>query len=178
MPDPLTEKTESLLGDITAELEDLRGQFFGKTIDKPTDPEGVDEQEEVQHYPGSKRLRRAVLADAPAPTTVQEDDEEFVGWDANPQVHFVNGEPKEFFTIGALAEALNRKPVTIRSWEAKGVFPKARFRTPGEKGRRLYTRAQVEGVIKAAAEEGLMDPEARKPITEAFTRKVVEVWKQ
>ena len=33
--------------------------------------------------------------------------------------------PAEFFDIGALAEALGRKPVTIRSWEDKKIIPKA-----------------------------------------------------
>jgi hypothetical protein len=76
-----------------------------------------------------------------------------------PRVLTIKGVPTEFFTIGALAAALERRPVTLRAWESEGVLPHAQFRTPppqGEqvpgkavKGQRLYTRRQAELVIAA-----------------------------
>lgn len=68
-------------------------------------------------------------------------------------------ETKKMYTIGALSEALGNKPVTIRSWEAKGWLPKATYRTskprgeqvPGKtvQGKRLYSQEQVMFLVKA-----------------------------
>ena len=79
----------------------------------------------------------------------------------------VNGIKKRFYTIGALASALNRKPVTIRSWESKGWLPSASFRTPpprseqipgkAVKGRRLYSEAQIVFLVEAAMQYALND---------------------
>lgn len=70
-----------------------------------------------------------------------------------------DGKPENFYTIGALAQALNRSPVTVRSWEQKGWLPSPKFRTqapksaqlPGKavKGKRLYTEAQVVFLVEA-----------------------------
>jgi len=72
----------------------------------------------------------------------------------------VGGQDREFYTVGELARALQRKPGTVRMWEHKGWIPKANYRTPspeGEqlpgresKGRRLYSREQVEFLVEAA----------------------------
>lgn len=69
------------------------------------------------------------------------------------------GVPTKMYTIGSVAKLLGRQPVTIRSWEMKGWLPKQRLRTrrpeasgiPGKKpkGRRLYTRNQVEFLMEA-----------------------------
>lgn len=76
------------------------------------------------------------------------------------QEYLVGGVPKRFYTIGALAQALNRKPVTIRSWESKGWIPPASFRTPPpkssqlperpSKGRRLYSESQIVFLVEAS----------------------------
>lgn len=70
------------------------------------------------------------------------------------KIYRIKGEDVELFTIGDLSAALNKRPVTIRMWESKGWIPRANWRSPapqGEqipgkpaKGRRLYTRRQVE----------------------------------
>lgn len=75
------------------------------------------------------------------------------------KVYKINGEQVELFTIGEVAKAIGRKPVTIRMWESRGWIPRANYRTPkpiGQqvpgkevKGRRLYTRSQVEFLAKA-----------------------------
>lgn len=71
----------------------------------------------------------------------------------------VNGEDVLFFSIGELAKALGRSPVTIRMWESSGWLPKATYRTPKPKGeqipnkivqgRRLYSLEQVEFLLAA-----------------------------
>jgi len=76
-----------------------------------------------------------------------------------PTFYTINGVRQEFYTVGQLAKLLNRKPVTIRMWESRGWIPPAIYRTaipeksqlPGKasKGRRLYTRAQVELIVQA-----------------------------
>lgn len=83
--------------------------------------------------------------------------------------YLVGGTPKRFYSVGALASALGRKAVTIRSWELKGWLPPATFRTPPprkeqipgkpSKGRRLYTEAQVVFLVEAAIQFRLSDPE-------------------
>lgn len=108
-------------------------------------------------------------------------------WDEHPVVKYIKGEPVELFTIGDLAAALGRKPVTIRSWEDAGLFPVARYRSappkgeqvPGKqtKGKRYYTRAQIEVVLAAARDTRvLVDP--RKADWKKFTRLIVDGWQR
>lgn len=78
---------------------------------------------------------------------------------AKGKTYRVNGEDVQMFTIGQLSLALNKKPVTIRMWESRGWIPKATYRTPppknvqlpdkSTKGRRLYSRSQVEFLLEA-----------------------------
>ena len=98
----------------------------------------------------------------------------------------VNGQVKKFYTIGSLAMALNRKPVTIRKWETKGWLPPASFRTPaprGEtvpgkavKGRRLYSEAQLVFLVEAMMTFQIDDPNSpdwdgfRKHIKDNYPR--------
>jgi MerR HTH family regulatory protein len=75
----------------------------------------------------------------------------------------VKGREVEFYATGVLAEMLNRESGTIRKWESEGVIPKATFIAPSDDKRgkrRLYTRAQIEGIRKIAAEEGVLEPGA------------------
>jgi hypothetical protein len=83
------------------------------------------------------------------------------------QVYSVGGVEKKFYSIGALAYALGRKPVTIRAWESKGWIPPATFRTPAPrkeqipgaelKGRRLYSEAQIVFLVETAIACGIND---------------------
>jgi hypothetical protein len=73
----------------------------------------------------------------------------------------IGGKPVELFTISQLAYYLNRKPVTIRKWEEKGVIPKATYAKPGAGGdprgrRRLYSRDQVVAIVTIADAEGIL----------------------
>lgn len=80
---------------------------------------------------------------------------------ARGRVYRIKGEDVELFTVGELARAIGRQPVTVRAWESRGWIPKANFRTPAParqqipgkavKGRRLYTRRQVEFLAQAVS---------------------------
>lgn len=137
----------------------------------------LDEQIEDLFYPGSKRR---IPTERTAPKAVVEE-----GWDAHPVMLKVKGESKEFFTVGMLAVALGRRPSTIREWEAHGIIPKARYRTAASdpaKQKRLYTRRQVEGMVRIALEEGLMTASRagglrRGQIPRRFTERVLELFR-
>jgi hypothetical protein len=87
---------------------------------------------------------------------------------AKSKILKIGGVDREFFTVGELAKALNRKPVTIRSWELNGWLPKAKYRTPPPrtekllgktpKGRRLYSLEQVEFLITALSRFEIDNP--------------------
>jgi hypothetical protein len=90
---------------------------------------------------------------------------------AKPKVYKIGGEDKSFFTIGELAKALNRRPVTIRAWESRGWIPRATYRTPKPRGvqipdksvqgRRLYSLEQVE-FLMSAMEQFAIDTDTPK----------------
>lgn len=122
-----------------------------------------------QRYPGSRQVRKSVTRQRERPVEP--------GWDASPKVYKVNGVPTEFFDIGALAKALNRRPPTIRQWEAEGVIPKAVYsKGAGNGRRRLYTRAMVEGMRAIAEEEGLLRNEYQPIKTTRFTQRVYNLF--
>jgi hypothetical protein len=128
-----------------------------------------------EFYPGSKRplVRHPNRTDEPRPDPGR--------WDAKPKMLKVGGEEREFFTVGQLAQALGRQAVTIRNWERTGVIPKPTFRKPSQDprgARRLYTRAQVEGIVKIAKEEGLLRGDYRPIGDTQFTARVVALFKE
>lgn len=109
-----------------------------------------------EFYPGSKTPRREAV--------VVVDEAPQLAWDAKPILRTIRGREVEFFTIGSLAQALNRAVVSIRLWEKKGYIPKAPYRLPdhkGGKGDRLYTRAIIEATVKAFEERDLLAPRTR-----------------
>lgn len=115
-------------------------------------------------YPGSKMPIKTfdTLASPPKPRS-QETFEEFIL--GKPETFLVNGKPQEFYKLGSLAGALNRKQVTIRKWESDGVIPNPTFilpsRTKDVRGqRRLYTKEQIMGLRTIAEEEGLLETTA------------------
>ena len=73
----------------------------------------------------------------------------------------VRGREIELFTIGQVAQALNRSPQTLRAWERDHVIPNATYTKPGANGdprgrRRLYSREQVEVIVAAAEATGIL----------------------
>lgn len=106
---------------------------------------------------------------------------------ARSSVYRINGEDLEMFSVGELARALERKPVTIRMWESQGWIPKANYRTPtprGEqvpgkavKGRRLYSKEQILLLVRAVALFSLDKRSApNSPKWEQFRSYVKEHW--
>lgn len=120
-----------------------------------------------EFIPGSKQRRTQ------APARPAADIYNAVNWDNRVYVKQVGGKSVELFAIGALAAALNRPLVTVRLWTRQGRLPQAIYRLPTrqvpvygpdgkvishkeQKGRRLYTRAQIEAVIRIAAEHSIL----------------------
>lgn len=80
-------------------------------------------------------------------------------------------------TIGRLALSLNRKIVTIRLWERRGVIPRATYRNSN--GERLYTVFQVKHINKIYRDEvrkygiGVLE---HRISTSDFIQKVRDLW--
>jgi hypothetical protein len=82
---------------------------------------------------------------------------------------------EEYFEIRILARALRRKSTTMRTWTTNGWLPKARYRLHG---RRLYTQAQIEGLVRIADEEGLLHDKRRNPASTHFPQRARELFAQ
>jgi hypothetical protein len=111
----------------------------------------------LEYKPGSKQKRRV----EDSPKKKKQYDE--TAWDANPIIKHLNGKETEVFTIGALAQALEKSIISIRSWERKGYIPSAPYRLrskslKGQKvgGNRVYTRRLIEIVIEEFTKRGLL----------------------
>lgn len=149
----------------------------------PRDPDALD----AVIFPGGEPSRRArAERRAPPPETPVDDGP---SWDDYPLRKELRGEMIELFRVGALAEAIGVTPKAIYKWERQRIFPPARYRTQAPKqgpipgkvpaGRRLYTRAQIEAVIEAATEAGVIMPRriGQHPDWKLFTALVVRSWK-
>ncbi|CAB5219724.1 hypothetical protein UFOVP221_123 [uncultured Caudovirales phage] len=117
--------------------------------------------EGLDKAPGSKQARRDTtqVADRRRKQAYGESN----GWDERPVLKTIQGVEKEIFTIGALANALEKQIVTIRLWEKKGYIPTAPYRLRskslnGKKvnGNRVYTRELVEIAIEEFRRRGLL----------------------
>ena len=113
---------------------------------------------DLEYLPGSKRKRRDL-----DPKVSRRKSGETNGWDENPIIKTLGGKETEVFTIGALAQALEKTIVTIRMWERKGYIPRAPYRLRsktlnGQKtgGNRVYTRALIESTIEEVSKRGLL----------------------
>ena len=114
--------------------------------------------EGLDYVPGSKRKRRE-----PNPKVSRRKVGESNGWDENPIIKTLGGKETEVFTIGALAQALEKSIVSVRLWERKGYIPRAPYRLrsktlKGQKtgGNRVYTRALIESAVEEFAKRGLL----------------------
>jgi hypothetical protein len=113
---------------------------------------------DLEYIPGSKKKRREI-----DPKVSRRRSGENNGWDSNSIIKTLNGVETEVFTIGALAQALEKTIVTIRLWERKGYIPRAPYRLRsktlrGQKtgGNRVYTRALIESAIEEFNRRGLL----------------------
>lgn len=117
--------------------------------------------EGLDKVPGSRQPRRS---DTPvAQKRRAQAFGESNGWDENPIIKTLNGVETELFTIGALAQALEKQIVTIRLWEQKGYIPMAPYRLRSKQlngkkvnGNRVYTRELIEITIEEFASRGLI----------------------
>lgn len=144
------------------------------------DWEGEFEDLAQEFYPGSARpiIRHG---NRPEAKTQGSSVGMIDGWDKKPRIYSVGGVEREFFTVGNLADALGREPVTIRKWEREGIIPKSTYTAPSPdpRGRRrLYTREQIEGMVKIAAEEGILISHQKPIKATAFTVRVVALFKR
>lgn len=95
----------------------------------------------------------------------------------------IGGKEIELFTIGQVAEVLNRKPGTVRKWEQLGTIPKATFVKPGANQdprgrRRLYSREQVEALQRIAMETQVLFNQNLQISKTEFTPKVFAAFRE
>jgi len=139
--------------------------------------------EGLVYAPGTKKPRResTPVADKRRKKALGESN----GWDSDPIIKLVKGVETELFTIGALAQALEKTVVTIRSWEKKGYIPAAPYRLRskslnGKKvnGNRVYTRVLIEIAIEEFNRRGLLgSARVEWNLHEDLTDVIVERWK-
>jgi hypothetical protein len=117
--------------------------------------------EGLDRVPGSRQPRRDTTpaADKRRAKALGESN----GWDANPIIKILNGKETEVFTISALADALEKKVVTIRLWEKKGYIPTAPYRLRSKtlngnkvNGNRVYTRELIDIAIEEFGKRKLL----------------------
>jgi hypothetical protein len=126
-------------------------------------------------YPGSKEVRGPA-----APIVHDEPEGPNLG---HGTILLVNGRDVEFFYVGHLAAMLNRKPGTMRGWETEGILPPSGYTKPGKDRnphgrRRLWTRAQLEGIWEIARDEGVLLPNSRVNVADTnFTARVRALFK-
>lgn len=132
------------------------------------DPETHTDGQSVT-YPGSKKKRRAVAV--PIDT-----------WADYPFTELLlRGDMVRFYAVGVLSEKLERLPPTIRKWERLGYIPPSDYRSPGRTKagqRRLYTRAQIEGLVDIAREEGLLGESIRNVSATQFPQRAADLFKE
>jgi len=119
-------------------------------------------------YPGRTKPKNRVV-----PKAVPQVDNT---WDARPAFYVMNGRKQEFFLISHLAQALGYSVQSIRAWEAQRLLPRSPYRSPktkgmvaggrSNKGRRLWTREQIEAILAAAKHHKVILN--REPPNEAF----------
>jgi hypothetical protein len=133
----------------------------------------------TEYYPGSKTPVRNYGNPADAEAVKPYDPAEPLELGTGRTL-LVKGEPVEFFTIGVLARALNRKPVTVRKWENEGTLPKAGYRDPRVRGKgkqRLYSRPQIEVAVRIAYDEGILTDIHKQVSKTKFTERVYKAWR-
>jgi hypothetical protein len=134
-----------------------------------------------EYYPGSKRKRKKPEPKKPEIIPGKEWASKFY------KKTLPNGTDVEMFTIGALANALGRPVITIRTWIKEGYIPASPYRLPTTKnnkgedhqGRRLYSKAMVEKVIELFDKAGLLYIKRIDwPAHQQLSNEIAEAWGQ
>lgn len=106
-------------------------------------------------------------------------------WDFRPQTWTINGVPTELFTIGSLSAATGFSPISLRRWESEGILPQPTVRTPppsgrqaqgSKKGRRLYTRSQIELVVRGIDQFKIREARRGNADWRGFTKFLLLGW--
>ena len=141
----------------------------------------IEAFKDLEYIPGSKKKRREIN-----PKVSRRKSGETNGWDETSIIKTLGGQETEVFTIGALAQALEKTIVTIRLWERKGYIPRAPYRLrsktlKGQKtgGNRVYTRALIEAAVDEFLKRNLIGS-ARVEWNqhEDLTEALVKRWKE
>ena len=146
--------------------------------DAPLPPD--DSSDLARFIPGTSIMRPAALP--------PEDDD----WRNDPFLRRVCRVPTDtgtetvtLYTIGALARALDKSPVTIRKWIRAGVLPDSGMRTQrvlktlGDAGRRLWTAEQIEVIARVAREEAVVGDKRVRNFSESnFAGRLRTIWWQ
>jgi hypothetical protein len=99
-------------------------------------------------------------------------------WDAKPQYVDYHGLTLEAFYRSALAKALNRTLSGIRTMERNGVLCHPALKDGRQPPRWLYTRDQIEDLVRLAEEEGVIDPRYRRPFSPYFIASAHQILKR
>lgn len=75
-----------------------------------------------------------------------------------PREYIINGKEFELYTIGELADRLDRQRQTLRKWEREGIIPQAQYRS--KTGRRLYSKEQIQAVVEIVDKYNLKQGQA------------------
>lgn len=62
----------------------------------------------------------------------------------------IKGKDIELYTIGELADRLDRQRQTLRKWEKQGIIPQATYRSGSN--RRLYSLNQISAIVSTVEE--------------------------
>jgi hypothetical protein len=101
-------------------------------------------------------------------------------WANHPKRLHFRGEIREFYGIGALAQALGRSSNSIRRWEAEGILPRAPWRSGSgdfRGRRRLFPQELIQEIVEIAQEEGVTGRKLPRS-TDRFTGRVVEAYRR
>jgi hypothetical protein len=133
------------------------------------------------YYPGSKRKRKEKVVK-------ESETDPDAAWDVKPiKKKLPNGNEVELFSIGALANALGRPVITIRTWIKEGYLPASPYRLPAKKnkngedhqGRRLYSRAMVEKTVSLFHSAGLLHTKRVEwSVHRQLSNEIAEAWNQ
>ena len=137
----------------------------------------IEERFQDLDYPGRRKpVNRDKTAPPPEPAL----------WDAKPVHYKIGGELQEFFTISHLAKALGYSVQSVRAWEAQSLLPRSQYRSPrtrkpvaagrSDKGKRLWTREQIEGILRLAQKHKVIIN--REPPTPAFHDDVARLFQE
>lgn len=85
-----------------------------------------------------------------------------------PKTYIINNKELEMYTIGELAQRLDRQRQTLRKWEKQGIIPQAIYRSGAD--RRLYTKNQIEAIVSCVEKYKIKQGQ---PIPNEFKE---EVW--